>query len=100
MRLLIVWMLCVLIVLLPGCSALLPWLGGRDADVAAIEKELEGYKTQLTNLQNAVKQADTNADGKLSLEEGMVGLAGGILAAVTGTNVYRNRARKRRNEPL
>lgn len=95
----VIW-LCVLVVLLPGCSALLPWMSGRDADVDAIHTELEGYKQHLTDLQGAVKKMDTNQDGKLTLTEGLVGAGATLLGAVYGTNRYRDSQRKKRGEQV
>jgi len=83
----VIWM-CLLIVLLPGCTALMPWLAGEKADIEKIEKELDSYK-------EAIRQADTNADGKLGLKEG-------ILAAIGlgGAAVVRNKMSDKRKAKI
>jgi hypothetical protein len=77
-KLLTTFHLCLLIVLLPGCGLLMPWVAGEDADIKTIEKDLDDLKV-------AIRQADTNADGKLGLKEGLIG-AGTLLLGVWGRN--------------
>ncbi len=88
---------CILILLLPGCS-LLGLAAGQPVDLATFNAEIAGLKDRLSAVQVAVKQADTNNDGKLSLTEGLFGAGGILAAAITGTNVLRNRARRQRGE--
>jgi hypothetical protein len=80
--------LCILIILLPGCSLLAPWVAGEKADIKKIEQELDTYK-------EAIRRADTNADGKLGLKEG-------ILAAIGlgGAAVVRNKLSDKRKAKL
>lgn len=92
----VIW-LCILIVLLPGCS-LLPMLGGQPVDLATFEAEITGIQLRLANINTAMRQADTDNDGKLTVTEGLAGAGGIIAAAITGTNILRNRARRQRGE--
>lgn len=91
LKTLVTFHLCVLIVLLPGCSLFMPWLAGENADIYLIEKELDDIKA-------GIRAADTNADGKLGMKEGLIYAAGAALFGGAGANAYRNRARRQRGE--
>ncbi len=92
-----VFYLSVLIILLPGCS-LLGMAVGKPVDILMFTAEVEDLKDRLSAVQAAVKKADANNDGKLTLTEGLVGAGGILTAAITGTNMIRNRARRQRGE--
>lgn len=94
----VIWA-CLLIVILPGCHLLGPLVAGKEADVAAFEKEMDAYKQKLDDLKSAVREADLNSDGKVGPQEALIG-AGGILAAIWGRNKLSDRRKAKAEEAL
>lgn len=80
--------LCILIILLPGCSLLGPWIAGQNANIEEFELELDDLKV-------AVRQADTNKDGMLGWKEALVGALG-----LGGASVLRNKLSDKRKQKI